>query len=53
MEVNEKWEPRTVQEAQGSGEWEKWKFAMKEEYQSLIDNKTWTLTDFSQGRRAI
>ena len=31
----------------------KWRIAMKEEYDSLITNKTWTLTKLPPGRKAI
>lgn len=38
-------EPATADEAMASGEREKWKTAMKEEYDSLIKNKTWSVVD--------
>lgn len=36
-------EPLTVPEARASAEWEQWKAAMTDEYDSLIENNTWSL----------
>ena len=46
-------EPITVTEAMGRDDTWKWKEAMDSEYQSLIDNKTWTLTPLPIGRKSI
>ena len=42
--------PTTYEEASKS---EKWTQAMKEEYKSLMDNHTWTLTELPRNRKAI
>ena len=46
-------EPRTYQEAISSEEAELWRTAIKEEYDSLIQNGTWTLTKLPAGRQTI
>lgn len=46
-------DPLTVKEALGSNNSENWKTAILEEYNSLVKNKTWFLTNLPQGRKAI
>jgi transposase InsO family protein len=46
-------EPTTITEAMGRDDTWKWKEAMDSEYQSLIDNKTWTLTPLPLDRKSI
>lgn len=46
-------EPSDTAEAKSSNDWPKWKSAMKEEYMSLQDNKTWNLVDLPPNRKAI
>ena len=46
-------EPKTLKEAMGSPQSELWKNAMKEEFNSLIDNKTWEYCDLPTGKKAI
>lgn len=46
-------EPMTVEEALSGDDAENWKCAMQEEYRSLIDNSTWTVTDLPSGRKPI
>ena len=45
--------PTTYNEAVASQSAEKWKLAMNEEIQALEENKTWTLSELPQGKRAI
>ena len=46
-------EPITVTKAMGRVDTWKWKEVMDLKYQSLIDNKTWTLTPLPIGRKSI
>lgn len=46
-------DPLTVKEALEGDESENWKSAILEEYNSLLQNKTWTLTKLPPGRKAI
>lgn len=46
-------EPTTVREALNSPDGEKWKQAMIDEYNALIENETWELTELPAGRKAI
>lgn len=46
-------DPFTHQEALSREDSERWKVAMEEEYQSLLENEIWTLTDHPKGRKAI
>ena len=46
-------EPTTIQEGQSSEQAAEWKVAMDSEYNSLIENKTWTLVELPPGRKAI
>lgn len=46
-------EPFTVSEAMQSDEHVAWKRAMDSEYESLIENNTWELTDLPPDRKAI
>lgn len=43
----------TYHDAINSPDSDKWLAAMKEEYQSLLDNQTWTLVDLPKGRKPI
>jgi len=43
-------EPTSYSEAAGNPEWEK---AMENEIQSVVKNKTWTLTELPSGHRPI
>lgn len=43
----------TVKETCSSTEGDKWKIAMREEYDSLIKNKTWNLHDLPTDKRAL
>lgn len=45
--------PQNVNEVMISPEAEKWKAAMESEYQSLMENQTWILTDLPEGKRPI
>lgn len=45
--------PTNYEEAMIDKEADKWLQAMKEEYESLLENKTWILTDLPEGKRAI
>lgn len=46
-------EPTTVKGAMASDEWDEWKLAMESEYESLLQNNTWELTDLPPDRKAI
>lgn len=46
-------EPGTVDEAICSPDAENWKLAMEEEMSSLAANKTWTIVDLPENRKAI
>lgn len=46
-------EPQSLCEALSSGEAENWKKAADEEYESLLENETWTLKPLPPGRTAI
>lgn len=46
-------DPRTVEEALNSPEARQWRAAMKDEYQSYLDNKCFTLTDLPKGAKPI
>ena len=46
-------DPKTYQEAMSRDDADKWTMAMQEEYDALIDNGTWTLTELPKGRKAI
>jgi hypothetical protein len=37
----EPFEPKTLEQAMNSHQWHQWKQAIQEEYESLIENKTW------------
>ena len=45
--------PLTIREAMQSEDAVKWKQAMQEEYESLIDNGTWDFTPIPKGRNPI
>lgn len=49
----EPFEPRTLQEAKDSGQWEQWERAIQEEYQSLVENGTWVEQDCPSNRQAL
>ena len=46
-------EPKSYQEAIRSNDANKWRAAMDDEFQSLIDQGTWELVDLPPGRKAI
>ena len=46
-------EPSCYQEAMDGTENAKWKIAMKEEINSLEENKTWDLVELSKGRKVV
>lgn len=46
-------EPLTPKEDMASSHWEQWKKAMETEYNSLIENETWTHTDAPTDRKVI
>lgn len=46
-------DPETVAEALLRPDAENWKEAMAEEYKSLVDNNTWSLTDLPRNRKQI
>lgn len=46
-------DPQTVKQALDSDNAQEWRNAMDSEYNSLIQNKTWTLTELPPGKRAI
>lgn len=46
-------DPDSVKEAVSSDNAENWKNAMDEEFQSLISNNTWILTDLPPGKKAL
>lgn len=46
-------EPSSFKLAMASPDSDKWKIAMDEEYQSLMDNHTWSLVPLPHGRSAI
>lgn len=46
-------DPLTVTDALSRSDAKKWKLAMKEEMNSLDENKTWSLTDLPPGRKAV
>ena len=51
--VTEITDPRTFNEACQSNKATQWKMAMDSEMQSLMHNKTWTLTELPDGKMAI
>ncbi|KAF0727747.1 hypothetical protein Ae201684_014263 [Aphanomyces euteiches] len=46
-------EPSTMREMLSSQEVNEWKQAMDEEYQALIDNRVWRLSELPTGRKAL
>ncbi|RYE14182.1 MAG: hypothetical protein EOP45_20000 [Sphingobacteriaceae bacterium] len=46
-------DPISTTEAKGRDDWNEWKKAIDSEYQSLVENNTWTLCDLLKGRKAI
>lgn len=46
-------DPQSVAEALSSAHATQWRKAMDEEYSSLMENKTWTLTDLPPNKRAL
>ncbi|CAI7912089.1 unnamed protein product, partial [Closterium sp. NIES-54] len=46
-------EPKTLAEALSGPDAEKWKQSVKEEYDSLLENKTWELCELPPGKKAI
>ncbi len=50
---NKPYEPQSFEEAMGDIDKAKWEEAMRDEYLSLIHNKTWTLVTEPQNRRVL
>lgn len=46
-------DPKTLEEALSSSHADQWKKAMQEEYDSLLQNKTWSLVDLPSDKRAL
>ena len=46
-------EPQTIKEALSGPNAHEWKKAMDAEYQALLKNKTWTLTQLPPGRKTV
>lgn len=46
-------DPESVDEALGRSDHAQWKSAMQSEFDSLIENRTWELTDLPNGKRPI
>jgi hypothetical protein len=46
-------EPTSWEQAKASPEWPLWKDAAQDEYDSLMDNKTWKLVDRPLHRRGL
>ena len=46
-------EPANLNQAQKQPNWLRWKEAMQQEYQSLLQNKTWTLVPKILGRKVL
>lgn len=53
MEIQEGDIPNSYQEARTSADWEKWKEAMNAEYESLMENDTWSLDDIPDGKKPV
>lgn len=45
--------PTTYEEAKTNYQWKEWEAAMKEEYQSLLENSTWTIEQLPEGKKPI
>lgn len=45
--------PMNYREAKTSVDWNKWKEAMQDEYDSLMENETWKLVKMSEEKKAI
>ena len=52
-EETEPYEPKSLEEAKNDYIWDKWLKAMVDEYDSLMENGTWTLVDPPPGRRIL
>lgn len=46
-------DPQSYTEAMKAPDAEKWRQAIQQEYDSLIENQTWTVVDLPQGRKAL
>ena len=46
-------DPLTLKEAMSSPHWDQWRKAMETEYQSLVENETWTLERAPTDRKVI
>lgn len=53
MSTENMMDPKSIKEALTSQHADEWYKAIEEEYTSLINNKTWTLTDLPEGRTAV
>ena len=51
--IQEAYEPKTLRQARDDPSWESWRKAMKEEYESLVVNTTWSLILPPKGRRVL
>lgn len=49
----EEGDPTTVEEALNGNDGENWRIAMQEEYDALMENNTWVLTDLPANRKAL
>ena len=52
FEINEAQKPKSYAEAMISADADKCKLAIKEEYDALLENKTWTLTEHPAGEKS-
>lgn len=46
-------DPKSMQEAKQRSDWTHWKNAINDEYQSLINNNTWTLCELPTDRKPV
>jgi hypothetical protein len=46
-------EPQTVEEALKGEDVKKWEIAIQKEYDSFVDNNTWSLVPLPKGRKPI
>lgn len=53
LETQEPYEPQSIQQAQADVMWGNWRATMEEEYQSLIENETWSLVNTPLNRKIL
>jgi len=53
MDSIEPFEPKTLQQAMDSPQWKHWKAAIEDEYNSLVENKTWSPMPLPANRQAL